>query len=172
MKYWNQNTFKYFIAFDLYLMATQALKYKLFFAAVVFFEELLKTTTGSVHFEHLWNTTILYDLTKKQLESAKMIHDYSLLTYGQYGKVHRCNNETFQAKFRDFPMVVVDVSVLDRRQKITDKYKLMQIAGPRNKKKIKNEVNTSITIQSDKLCNGEQIRVSNNNASHFHFHIA
>ena len=121
MKNWNQNTFKYFIAFDLYLMATQALKHKLFFAAVVFFEELLKTTTGSVHFEHLWNTTILYDLTKKQLESAKMIHDYSLLTYGQYGKVHRCNNETFQAKFRDFPMVVVDVSVLDRRQKITDK---------------------------------------------------
>ena len=62
-------------------MATQAVKHKLYHAAVVFFKKLkmyLKQKEGgkrSEHFKYLWNTTITYDDINQQLSLAMMIHD-------------------------------------------------------------------------------------------------
>ena len=101
-------------------MATQAVKHKLYHAAVVFFKKLkmyLKQKEDgkrSEHFKYLWNTTITYHDINLHLSSAMMIHDDTLHKSGQYGVIHRCNNIPFKTKTQHLSNQSI-VSILDRK---------------------------------------------------------
>ena len=145
-------------------MASQAVKHKLYHAAVVFFKELkiyLKQKEDgkrSEHFKYLWNTTITYDDIKLQLSLAMKSHDDALHNSGQYGVIHRCNNMPFKKKTHHLSNQSI-VSILDR--KTLYRYdQILRKTTTENKEHLTREVTTATTVQSDKLCNGEQIRVN------------
>ena len=144
-------------------MASQAVKHKLYHAAVVFFKQLkiyLKHKEDgkrSEHFKYLWNTTITYDDIKLQLSLAMKSHDDTLHKSGQYGVIHRCNNMPFKKKTHHLSNQSI-VSILDR--KTLYRYdQILRKTTPANKERLTREVTKATTVQSDKLCNGEQIRV-------------
>ena len=142
------------------MMAKQAVKHRLYYAGVVFFKRLLRSDElkkkGFIYFKYLWNTNITSSDVKQKLVSAINLHDHTLIKFGQYGVVHRCNNETFQKKLQEIPQTS-NVSILDRRT--LNKYHLR---NARNEGNSTDELTTATTIQGDKLCNGGQIRVINN----------
>ena len=141
------------------MMAKQAVKHKLYYAGVVFLKRLLRSDElkqkGFVYFKYLWNTTITSLDVKQKLASAINLHDHTLIKFGQYGVVHRCNNKTVQKKLQEIPKTS-NVSILDRRT--LNKYHLR---NARNDGNSTVELTTATTLQGDKLCNGGQIRVIN-----------
>ena len=141
------------------MMAKQAVKHKLYYAGVVFLKRLLRSDElkqkGFVYFKYLWNTTITSSDVKQKLASAINLHDHTLIKFGQYGVVHRCNNKTVQKKLQEIPQTS-NVSILDRRT--LNKYHLR---NARNEGNSTVELTTATTLQGDKLCNGGQIRVIN-----------
>ena len=150
-------------------MATQAVKHKLYHAAVVFFKQLImylkqkEDGKRSEHFKYLWNTTITYDDIKVELSLAIKSHDETLRKSGQYGVIHRCNNIPFKTKTQHLSNQSI-VSILDR--KTLYRYdQILRKTTPANKERLTREVTKATTVQSDKLCNGEQIRV---NDQHFY----
>ena len=145
-------------------MASQAVKHKLYHAAVVFFKQLKiylkhkEDEKRSEHFKYLWNATITYDDIKLQLSLAMKSHDDTLHKSGQYGVIHRCNNKPFKTKTQHLSNQSI-VSILDR--KTLYRYdQILRKTATENKERLTREVTTATTVQSDKLCNGEQIRVN------------
>ena len=151
------------------MMANQAVKHKLYYAGVVFLKRLMRSDElkqkGYVYFKNLWNTTITSSDVKQKLASAINLHDHTLIKFGQYGVVHRCNNKTFQKKLQEIPQTS-NVSILDRRT--LNRYHLR---NARNEGNSKDELTTATTIQGDKLCNGGQIRVINTTKWNFRIYV-
>ena len=85
-------------------------------------------------------------------------HDDTLHKSGQYGVIHRCNNKPFKTKTQHLSNQSI-VSILDR--KTLYRYdQILRKTATENKERLTREVTTATTVQSDKLCNGEQIRVN------------
>lgn len=144
-------------AFDIYLMASQAIAHNFFHAAVVFYELLSEKLEGLIG-EHtmrlakLWNIRLSHTNIKRQLALSIKQHDEKLVKFGPLGAMHQCNNIPF-ALLENYTDNQVNIAIQSREKLV--KYLNYQRQG--NGEKV-SQFHRASVVQSKKLCNGGQIR--------------
>ena len=150
------------VAFDIYSMAVQANNQKLYSAAVAFYEILVNQTIeeekfGRIYYHQLWNFEISSQQAKSSLKNSKRVHDEKLTNIGQYGTLQRCNQHPFNPKIRKKKQYRITSNFTP----ILDRTTLAYYTFPINKKtSIKTNLNIATHVQTEKLCRGEQLKVT------------
>lgn len=166
------------LVLDIFTMADQALKHKLFDAAVVFYQVLVnqipKKKSPSERFPLYFNNfQISNKMAKHLLERAKKIHDEVLASKGQFGLIHRCTSEPYRSTTAIYnhtkPMSHHTERISNRemvyrfKRKVRRKRTLLGrtkwVGDYKLSETERNKLQLLTVQQQDKLCTGEQIKV-------------
>ena len=159
-------------------MASQAIKHKLFEAAVVFFDVLKRTVSKEYKYHReksaiFGNFHVSYQQAHELHQNALKIHDKVLLHKGQYGMLHVCRDQPYDATIKSRKALEIFENVqyiLDRdnvyRFKAKERIKRTRLGRKKwvGEFKIPQKESQSFQkttmIQINRLCNGQQIKVN------------
>ena len=165
--------FLFVAAFDIYTMAVQANSQKLYAAAVAFFEVLVNQTIeeekiGRIHYPYLWDFKMNSLQAKSLLKASKKVHDDQLTKMGQYGVLQRCNQHPFTPKNKKKNRYRTPSNFTPILDRTTLAYYSLFI----NKQTaMETNLNIATHVQTEKLCRGDQLRVSPSSCSSLYIQI-
>ena len=137
------------------------MKHELFHAGVVFAGILVNQTLREkslkyIDHQYFGRIKLGPNYAKYLLKQAEKVHDNRLVEKGQFGKLHRCNDVTFnkgmERKMEYEKPWGNAATILDRKTLLTAQKQLGEME--------KLYYNTAINEQGDALCNGKQIKVT------------